>query len=57
MGSKSYGQKTRTKPFIRRTIDRYAMAQAKTAPPPPSAKIRATKSMIGTHKELPDGDE
>ena len=38
-------------------VYRYAMGQAKTAPPPPSAKIRATKSMIGTHKELSDGDE
>ena len=33
------------------------MGQAKTTPPPPSAKIRATKSMIGTHKELSDGDD
>ena len=26
-------------------------------PPPPGAKIRATKSMIGTHKELSDSGE
>ena len=38
-------------------VYRYAMAQAKTAPPPPGAKIRATKSMIGTHKELSDSGE
>ena len=38
-------------------VYRYAMGQAKTAPPPPSAKLRATKSMVGTRKELPDGDE
>ena len=30
------------------------MGQAKTAPPPPGAKLRATKSMIGTHKEISD---
>ena len=36
-------------------VYRYAMGQAKTAPPPPSgAKIRATKSIIGTKKELSD---
>ena len=33
------------------------MGQAKTAPPPPGAKLRATKSMVGTHKELSDGGE
>jgi hypothetical protein len=33
------------------------MGQTKTAPPPPGSKIRATKSMIGTHKELSDGGE
>ena len=39
-------------------VYRYAMGQAKTTPPPPSAKIKATKSMIGSHKELPtDGSE
>ena len=40
-------------------VYRYAMGQAKTAPPPPSgARIRATKSMIGSHKELPsDGSD
>ena len=38
-------------------VYRYAMGQAKTAPPPPGAKLRATKSMVGTHKELPDGGE
>ena len=37
-------------------VYRYAMGQAKTAPPPPGAKIRATKSMIGTQKELPSDD-
>ena len=35
-------------------VYRYAMGQAKTAPPPPGANLRATKSMVGTHKELPD---
>jgi ubiquinol-cytochrome c reductase cytochrome b subunit len=35
-------------------VYRYAMGQAKPVPPPPSgAKIRVTKSMIGSHKELP----
>jgi len=38
-------------------VYRYAMGQAKTAPPPPGAKLKATKSMIGTHKELSDGGE
>ena len=38
-------------------VYRYAMGQAKTAPPPPGAKLRATKSMVGTHKELSDGGE
>jgi ubiquinol-cytochrome c reductase cytochrome b subunit len=38
-------------------VYRYAMGQAKTAPPPPGTKIRATKSMIGTHKELPEGGD
>ena len=38
-------------------VYRYAMAQVKdTPPPPPGAKIRATKSMIGTKKELPSDD-
>jgi len=38
-------------------VYRYAMSQAKTAPPPPpGARIRATKSMIGSHKELPSKD-
>ena len=34
-------------------VYRYAMGQAKDTPPPPGAKIRATKSMIGTQKALP----
>ena len=38
-------------------VYRYAMGQAKTAPPPPGAKLKGTKSMIGTHKELSDGGE
>ena len=33
-------------------VYRYAMSQVKDTPPPPGAKIRATKSMIGTQKEL-----
>ena len=38
-------------------VYRYAMGQTKTTPPPPGSKIRATKSMIGTHKELSDSGE
>jgi ubiquinol-cytochrome c reductase cytochrome b subunit len=38
-------------------VYRYAMGQAKPVPPPPSgAKIRVTKSMIGSQKELPSDD-
>jgi ubiquinol-cytochrome c reductase cytochrome b subunit len=38
-------------------VYRYAMGQVKPVPPPPSgAKIRVTKSMIGSQKELPSGD-
>ena len=38
-------------------VYRYAMSQVKPVPPPPSgAKIRVTKSMIGSQKELPSGD-
>ena len=35
-------------------VYRYAMGQAKTTPPPPGAKRKGTKSMIGTKKELSD---
>ena len=35
-------------------VYRYAMGQAKTTPPPPGAKLRVTKSMVGTRKELSD---
>ena len=35
-------------------VYRYAMGQAKTTPPPPGAKRRGTKSMIGTTKALSD---
>ena len=35
-------------------VYRYAMGQAKTTPPPPGAKRKGTKSMIGTTKELSD---
>jgi ubiquinol-cytochrome c reductase cytochrome b subunit len=33
-------------------VYRYAMGQTKTTPPPPSAKIKAVKSMVGSHKKL-----
>ena len=35
-------------------VYRYAMGQAKTTPPPPGAKRKGTKSMIGTTKALSD---
>jgi hypothetical protein len=35
-------------------VYRYAMGQAKTTPPPPGAKLRVTKSMVGTQKEISD---
>ena len=39
-------------------VYRYAMGQAKDTPPPPGAKLRATKSMIGSNKKLTsEGDE
>ena len=39
-------------------VYRYAMGQAKTTPPPPGAKRKGTKSMIGTTKALSgDGSE
>jgi len=38
-------------------VYRYAMGQTKTTPPPPGSKIRATKSMIGSHKKLSDSGE
>ena len=38
-------------------VYRYAMGQAKTTPPPPGAKLRVTKSMVGTQKEISDGGD
>jgi len=38
-------------------VYRYAMGQVKPVPPPPSgAKLRVTKSMIGSQKEIPSSD-
>jgi len=38
-------------------VYRYAMGQVKPVPPPPSgAKIRVTKSMIGSQKEIPSSN-